>query len=147
MGEPRRSQSKHIGFKAKGVDPQHDLVYSVLDALPRGGASEFIVLAVMEFLKNHSGEAITGRGKRKYIILGDYSKLPDNKVKEAAAENISIPLPEPADETTGDDIAVIDVPLAETEPPELLPPVQDDTPLLDEDTLESLVLGFSTDFS
>ena len=73
MSETRQAQKINIGFKPLGVDPAHDIVYSVLKSLPRGGARDLIVQAVIEFLQNHAGETISVSGKRSYIFVGDYS--------------------------------------------------------------------------
>lgn len=136
MGERRQSQSKHIGFKPKGTDPAHDLVYSVLDSLPRGGASDFIVRAVTEYLENHAGETISGSGKRKYIILGDRSDASETALKDLPGR------PEP--ETPQKMVAPSPsdaVPSTEISTPEPIPSYTD----LDDDTLESLVFGFLSD--
>lgn len=70
MSETRSSRRKNIGFKKEGLNQAHDAVFAVLDALPRGSASDFVVLAVMEFLQNHAGQTIKSSRKCKYIILG-----------------------------------------------------------------------------
>jgi len=63
------ARRKNLGFKPPGVDQDHDTVYAVLETFPRGAASDFVVTAVMEFLRNHAGETIEGKQRRKYIVI------------------------------------------------------------------------------
>ena len=73
MCEPQKGRRKTLGFKPEGINPSHDMAFSVLDSLPKGAAVNFVVQAILEFLKNHSGETITISGKWQCIILGDHS--------------------------------------------------------------------------
>lgn len=70
MSNGRSARRKNIGFKPEGADPAHDAVYAVLDSLPRGSVCDLVVLAVTEFLQNHAGETVSGKQRRKYVILG-----------------------------------------------------------------------------
>lgn len=76
MSGQSSTRRKNLGFKPPGVDPAHDTVYAVLEALPRGAASDFVVMAVSEYLANHAGETIEGKARKKFIILGGDAPTP-----------------------------------------------------------------------
>lgn len=151
MAEKREQRRKNIGFKAKGANQAHDMVFAVLEVLPRGAISDFVVMAVMEYLENHSGEIIRGSKERKYIVLkridpsGDREKEspePGRKGKgkprtEAISQNspaIDMPANEGIDdrgtatEGSGEAQTALKQQSSYTE--------------LDDETLDNLVLGF-----
>ena len=150
MSETRQAQKINIGFKPLGVDPAHDIVYSVLKSLPRGGARDLIVQAVIEFLQNHAGETVSVSGKRSYIFVGDYSSynIPTTeKTGKPKNEDSEPPIvvqhkPEPSE--TSESAAQEDVSAPPSEPAEDNHPEPENFTELDEDTLKSLVFGFFT---
>lgn len=149
MGERRQGRKKNIGFKAPGVDPAHDIVFAVLDSLPRGGASDIIVRAVMEFLQNHAGESVAGSGKRQYIILKDTAsylspaapaaKKAETLLEPAGVEEPAQPEPPIPSFSPGEPA------LEESkEPePENSAGFEQASTELDEDTILSLIMGFN----
>ena len=59
-------RSKNFSFKRAGENRNYDIVFSFLNMFSRG-ATELVVMAVMEFLKNHAGQTITV-GTQKVVI-------------------------------------------------------------------------------
>lgn len=136
MCEPQKGRRKTFGFKPKGVNPAHDMAYSVLDSLPKGAAVNFVVQATLEFLKNHSGETITISGKRQFIVLGNYScNNPSDNEALQPKENI----PDQPDETYTEAPSSV---TEEIQEEEQMLPEEDPFSDLDEDTLSDLVMGF-----
>ena len=159
------SRRKNIGFKPPGVDPAHDIVYAVLDSFPRGAASDFIVTAIIEYLKNHEGQTIEGKRRLKYIVLpsapasvegsASLQKTPDNtdekptqndsgsKKGTPCFSNIS---PSPTEDVDSSDKSIKEN-VARASPPEGNPRNGDSLLVsyteLDDDILDSLVGGFN----
>jgi hypothetical protein len=158
MSGQKPSRTKHLGFKPPGVNPAHDVVYGVLEALPRGAASEFVVAAVTEYLANHSGETIGGR---KVFILpaaGATGKVPDRPAARKTPQHAKKKSAVATDDTPRAEAALSGVKTgvmqseegtvmaagdtSETPP---APPPQSPSGTyteLDAETLEQLVLGF-----
>ena len=136
MCEPQKGRRKTFGFKPKGVNPAHDMAYSVLDSLPKGAAVNFVVQATLEFLKNHSGETITISGKQQFIVLGNYScnNSFDNKALQPRGD-----IPDQLDETYTEAPSSV---TEEIQGEEQMLPEEDPFSDLDEDTLSDLVMGF-----
>ena len=136
MCEPQKGRRKTLGFKPEGINPSHDMAFSVLDSLPKGAAVNFVVQAILEFLKNHSGETITISGKWQCIILGDHSYYnpSDNKALQPRGD-----IPEQPDETYTEAPSSV---TEEIQGEEQMLPEEDPCSDLDEDTLSDLVMGF-----
>lgn len=88
-------RSKNFSFKRAGENRNYDIVFSFLNMFSRG-ATELVVMAVMEFLKNHAGQTIQ-IGTQKVLIpeFSDTDQIfivertkPKRRTKTAAPEPV-----------------------------------------------------------
>lgn len=161
MSGQSTSRKKHLGFKMLGADPAHDAVYAVLEALPRGAASDFIVKAVMEYLANHSGETIGGRkvyilpavgGEYKDTLNKEITKKTRRTGETTQTTETVAGVAAHADGAAASDIHKVEVPEEEAQKPKIHEkPLESQTKApsdnnpysdLDNDFLTQLVLGF-----